>query len=105
MNAPVTPPTTPPYHHTPLFRDGTVWMPAYPPLYGRAREVLPAVERLGASGAALWVPVVLHWGWEADAGWSDLERLARAAQRWAAPWSDFLEAVAASRRDSPVRGG
>jgi hypothetical protein len=85
------------YHHTPLFRDGAVWMPAYPPLYGRAREVLPAARDLAERGASLWVPVVLHWGWEADDGWGALERFASDAAGWTAPWSEFLEAVAASR--------
>jgi len=62
-------------------------------MYGTAAEVLPAVRRLAERGAALWVPVGLHWGWERDAGWSDLEDFAREAARWASPWDDFLEAV------------
>ena len=85
------------YHHTPMFRDGAIWMPAYPPLYGRAEEVLPAVRRLAERGASLWVPVVLHWGWEADAGWTALERFAREAAGLAVPWSGFVDAVVASR--------
>jgi peptidoglycan/xylan/chitin deacetylase (PgdA/CDA1 family) len=84
-------------HPGPSWRGDAVWLPSYPPLYGRAAEVLPAVRRLATIGAATWIPVVLHWGWEADAGWEDLRRLAREAARWAAPWDGFLAAVDASR--------
>jgi hypothetical protein len=84
-------------HDGPAWRGDAVWLPSYPPLYGRAEEVLPAVRRLASIGAALWVAVVLHWGWEADAGWEALSRFAREAAAWAAPWDGFLAAVDASR--------
>ena len=88
------------WHDTPLWRGDAVWMPAYPPLYGRAEDAAGAVGRLAGRGAALWVPVVLHWGWEADSGWEGLERFARAAAPYAAPWRSFLDPVAASRGDA-----
>jgi D-alanine-D-alanine ligase len=62
-----------------------------------AAEVLPAIERLAARGAALWVPVVLHWGWEADRGLADLRALATALAGLATPWESFLAAAEASR--------
>jgi predicted deacetylase len=84
-------------HDGPAWRGDAVWLPSYAPLYGRASEVLPAVRRLASLGAAVWVPVVLHWGWEADAGWEALSRLAREVAAWTAPWATFLAAVDASR--------
>jgi Uncharacterized protein conserved in bacteria (DUF2334) len=81
------------YHRTPLWRGDAVYLPSYPPLYARAGVVQHAVEQIAEEGAALWVPVTLHWGWEADDGWSDLERLAASVARYAARWEDFLEAV------------
>jgi len=59
-----------------------------------------AACRLGAQGDALWLPVVLHWGWEADEGWEDLKRLAEAAAPYAAPWQDFLDTVERTK-DTP----
>jgi hypothetical protein len=79
----------------PAWRGDAVWLPAYPPLYGTAAQVRPAVEAL--AGRALWVPVVLHWGWEADRGLADLRALAAALTGVATPWERFLEAVEASR--------
>ena len=84
------------YHRTPLWRGDAVYLPSYAPLYARAGVVERGVQRLTAEEAALWVPVTLHWGWEADDGWSALERLAAAAAPYAADWDDFLEAARAA---------
>ena len=32
----------------------------------------------------------MHWGWELEAGWSELERLATELARYAVDWSSFL---------------
>jgi len=85
------------WHPTPQWRGDAVWMPAYEPLYGRAHEILPAVRRLVERRAALWVPVVLHVSWEAEDEWASLVRFVEEAGRYARPWGEFLDAVAASR--------
>jgi len=81
------------FRRTPIALSGSVFLASYPPLYGRAAEVLPAIRRLIELRAALWVPVVLHWGWELEAGWTELERLAGELARYAVDWSSFLAAV------------
>jgi peptidoglycan/xylan/chitin deacetylase (PgdA/CDA1 family) len=81
------------FQRPPQWRGGTVYLPAYAPFYGRAAEVSAALARTGERIAGLWTPVVLHWGWEADAGWGELEALAERLARWAVPWQDFLDAV------------
>lgn len=88
-------------HRTPLWRRGTLYVPAYAPLYGRAREVLPAVEELIALQPGLWLPVTLHWGWEQDDGWRDLERLAVRLAGLARPWAELSDA--ARTGDAAVR--
>lgn len=80
---------------TPSWRGDAVYLPVYSPLYGTARDVLRALDREETPG---WVPVVLHWGWEADRGWRDLERLAARLATRAVAWGDFLNAVEASQR-------
>lgn len=82
---------------TPAWRGEAVYLPSYPPFYAPAAQVLPAVEALAAREAALWVPVTLHWGWEADRGWEGLRRLARGLAGLAVGWDGFLAAVEASR--------
>jgi hypothetical protein len=84
------------FQRTPVWRGEAVYLPSYYPLYGHAREVLPAAQRLIERRAGLWAPIVLHWGWEADEGWQALERLLEAIAPYAADWEDFLAAVRAS---------
>jgi hypothetical protein len=88
------------FHRTPVWRGDAVYLPSYFPLYGRAADVLPAAQGLIDRQAGLWTPIVLHWGWEADAGWSDLERMAAAIAPYTARWEDFLSAVRASASDA-----
>jgi Uncharacterized protein conserved in bacteria (DUF2334) len=85
------------FHTTPQWRGEAVYLPSYAPVYGRAADVLPAVERAIERAAGLWVPVVLHWGWEMQAGWGDLERLADRIAPYAAEWEDFHGAIQRSR--------
>lgn len=79
---------------SPAWRGEAVYLPVYTPLYGTARQVLDELRRQELGG---WVPVVLHWGWEADRGWADLERLATYLASRAVGWSEFFDAVEASR--------
>lgn len=85
------------FQRTPVWLGGAVYLPSYPPLYGRAGEVLRALERLVERNAALWTPVTLHWSWEAEDGWEALRRLASMLSGCAVPWKRFLAAVDASR--------
>jgi hypothetical protein len=87
------------FQRTPVWRGEAVYLPSYYPLYGHAREVLPAAQRLIERPAGLWAPIVLHWGWEADEDWLALERLLEAIAPYAADWEDFLAAVRASDAD------
>jgi hypothetical protein len=85
------------FQRSPQWREDAAYLPSYAPFYGRAREILPAAERAIERQTGLWTPIVLHWGWEADAGWADLERLVAVIGPYAARWEDFLAAVRHSR--------
>lgn len=85
------------FQRTPQWRGETVYLPSYAPVYGRAAGVLGAIERMIEQSVGLWVPVVLHWGWEAQAGWKDIERLAARIAPYVASWEDFRTAIARSR--------
>lgn len=84
------------FQRTPLWRGEAVYLPSYHPLYGHAREVLPAAQRLIERRMGLWAPIALHWGWEADEDWTALERLLAEIAPYAPSWEDFLAAVRAS---------
>jgi peptidoglycan/xylan/chitin deacetylase (PgdA/CDA1 family) len=85
------------FQRTPIWRGEAVYLPSYFPLYGRARDVLPAARRLIDSEVGLWAPIVLHWGWESDEGWSELERLAALIAPHVRPWEELLAAARVSR--------
>jgi hypothetical protein len=90
------------FHSSPQWRAQAVYLPSYAPLYGTAADILPAVERAIERGDGLWLPVVLHWGWERDAGWEELERLAERIAPYAASWQDFHDAIERSSGDAPA---
>jgi peptidoglycan/xylan/chitin deacetylase (PgdA/CDA1 family) len=85
------------FARTPQWRGDAVYLPAYPPLYGTAAAVIAGARKLIGQRRALWVPMVLHWGREADRGFDDLRRLLALIAPHAARWDDFLAAVEASR--------
>jgi len=85
------------FQRAPVWRDGAVYLPAYAPYYGHARDVLPAAERAIERQSGLWTPLVLHWGWEAESGWRELEALCARIAPFAADWTAFRDAVERSR--------
>jgi len=92
------------FQRTPQRRGDVVYLPSYAPYYGRAAELLKALPRAIERARGQWVPIVLHWGWEAEAGWTDLARLAELIAPYAAPWDDFLATVERNRSTpSPVK--
>ncbi len=91
------------FQPTPVWRGEAVYLPSYFPLYGHAREVLPAARRLIEGHVGLWAPIVLHWGWEAEDDRAALERLLELIAPYSASWEDFLAAVRLS--GAPPAGG
>ncbi len=85
------------FQSSPQWRGEAVYLPSYLPYYGHAGELLAPVRQAIEDASGLWLPLVLHWGWEAEAGWRDLERLAELIAPCAAPWGDFRAAVERSR--------
>lgn len=84
------------FHRTPLWREDAVYLPSYPGLYGPSPRVAVSAARLIAADAALWSPIVLHWGWERRDDWVGLRELLAQIAPYAAPWSEFLAAVRVS---------
>ncbi len=85
------------FQRSPSWCGDAVYLPSYAPYYGHARDVLPAAERAIRMQTGLWTPLVLHWGWEAEAGWRELERLCEAIAPHTVRWQDFEAAVERSR--------
>ncbi len=84
------------YRRSPLFWRGTVYQPCYAPLYGTAADLLDPARALGASSAAVWTCVTLHWAWELDDDFSALRALLAVLAPLVRPWVDFLAAIDAA---------
>jgi hypothetical protein len=80
-------------HGMPQWRGDAVYLPTYEPFYDHAGGVLGAAEEAIQQQTGLWIPIVLHWGWELGDSWRELERLAKLIAGHAASWEDFLAAV------------
>jgi Uncharacterized protein conserved in bacteria (DUF2334) len=85
------------FHGGPLWRGDAVYLPSYFPLYGRAREVLAAAERLMELEVGTWIPITLHTAWEAEDGLAGLRLLADRIAPCSASWDDFLANVERAR--------
>jgi peptidoglycan/xylan/chitin deacetylase (PgdA/CDA1 family) len=85
------------FHGSPTWWHDAVYLPSYAPFYEHAQAIEPAARRAIDRRGGGWIPIVLHWGWEAEDGWHDLEALARTLSGHAAPWSAFLAELDAVR--------
>jgi Uncharacterized protein conserved in bacteria (DUF2334) len=92
------------FQRTPQWRGGAVYLPSYAPYYGRAADLLKALPRAIESIRGLWMPIVLHWGWEAQDGWESLERLIELIAPYTVPWESVLAEVQTSRSAAPSTG-
>ena len=79
------------FQPTPTWLGKAVYLPSYPPLYGRAAAVLPEIERMIEAEEALWAPITLHWGWELDDDFAALKHLCSRLAGLASDWGRFLE--------------
>ena len=69
-----------------------------PPHYSRGSGLPGPLEQLAAAQPGMFVPITMHWGWEADDGWDDLERAAELLAPLAVRWEEFLAAADRSRQ-------
>ncbi len=88
-------------HSTPQWWGRCVYLPSYPPFYGRASEILPAAAEAIERQTGLWLPLTLHWEWEQRDSFRSLGRLADLIAPYTASWDHFSEAV---RRSAKVGG-
>jgi hypothetical protein len=81
----------------PVWTEGAVLLPSYPPVYGDAEQLRAGVWQLCAEGVDLWVPLVVHWEWEIAGGFANLRRLLEDAGPLVEPWDTFLDELRWSR--------
>jgi peptidoglycan/xylan/chitin deacetylase (PgdA/CDA1 family) len=77
----------------PAWRGETVLFLSCPPLYDNAEQLTATVHDIATTTAGAWLQLTLHFGWEADRGFTALARFAEAVAPFARPWSEFLAAV------------
>lgn len=93
----------------PVWAEGAVLLPSYPPVYGDAEQLRAGVWQLCTEGIDLWVPLVIHWEWEVAGGFRNLRRLLDDIAPLVEPWDTFLAELRWSRDQdtsgAPAAGG
>lgn len=80
-------------------RNGRTVVFSLPPFYGRAEQILAALERgrwLERPGAVL--PITLHWTWELEDDFAAVAALARRIAPWTGSWRSLLPPTALTAR-------
>ncbi len=78
---------------SPSWRQGAVYVPCYPPLYGRASLITRAVRKIIELRPGTCVPIVLHPSWEHEDGFRAVEELISVIGQRACSWDDFIAAA------------
>lgn len=78
---------------SPVWHGDAVYLPSYEPFYDHAANIVDAARAAIDRGAGTWIPIVLHWGWEAKDEFAGLRRLLDLIAPCTARWEDFLGAV------------
>jgi hypothetical protein len=86
----------------PKWHRGSIYLPCYAPLYGTAKEILPALERVLELAPGTWVPIALHSMWEVKDDFRALARLAARMAEFAVDWSELLDVVDRTRASAPA---
>jgi len=89
------------FQRGPQWRGPTVYLPSYPPFYGRAHQIEPAARRAIEEGLAVWIPLTLHFGWELEDGLVGLRSLLGTIAPYAVPWRQLLAVADRLEQDVP----
>jgi hypothetical protein len=74
-----------------------LYLPSYRPLYGKALDVAPGLDRVGRAPASLFAPVTLHWGWELDDDFAALRDLCALWGEHVVEWAELLATARSAR--------
>jgi peptidoglycan/xylan/chitin deacetylase (PgdA/CDA1 family) len=67
--------------------NGSIYLPCYPPYYGRAHEILKALELQPSADLQC---LTLHWEWERRRGYGELESFCIALRNHVQSWDSLL---------------
>ena len=84
-------------HPSPVWIGDAVYVPSYRPLYGDAKTIHAAVDKVIAAAPGCWISIVLHMSWEIADGLRALARLLERIAPMTVPWSEFVAAIQRSR--------
>lgn len=88
----------------PAWHGDAVYLPSYEPYYGAAGDVAEPARAAIRRRAGVWIPIVLHWGWEREDDFESLRRLLDVIAPFTARWEDLLAAADRSLRATRLAG-
>ncbi|MFC2061475.1 DUF2334 domain-containing protein [Elusimicrobiota bacterium] len=74
--------------------DSISYLPSYPPLYEKAKNILNYIsdnQELLKSNPMEYMPITLHWSWEVEDRFKELKKLLTFIQGKTAAWSEIIE--------------
>jgi len=77
------------YRTSPSYLDGVLYVPSYWPAYGRANEVVEFVKGINVK-ENIFVPLTLHWSWERENNFRDVEVLVNELKGRVMEWKSLL---------------
>ncbi|MGM0442127.1 MAG: DUF2334 domain-containing protein [Elusimicrobiota bacterium] len=83
------------YKISPSVLNGSMYLPSYPPLYGRAEEILNYITELDNKtfDVSLTLPVTLHWAWEKENDFEMVDALVDKIQDRIISWNKFIRRI------------
>ncbi len=67
---------------SPSFICGIIYLPSYPPAYGRAKDMINFVKRLKQMQLPMIIPLTIHWAWEERDNFQAFEKLCKELTEW-----------------------
>lgn len=70
------------FRSSPSFIYGMIYLPSYPPAYGRAKDMYNFVKRLKQMQLPIIIPLTIHWAWEERDNFQAFEKLCKELIGW-----------------------
>ena len=71
--------------------DGCLYIPSYPLVYGKAKQICEFVDKMSTVQESIIVPITLHWAWERGNGFEDVKMLCREIEGNVLEWKELVK--------------
>jgi len=76
---------------SPSYLNGNLYIASYVPMYEKANVIYKYIKRLKRLKEQIIIPITLHWAWEINNNFRDVERLAEELKDCTVKWDYLME--------------